>query len=115
MVLRMKSTAGKPAKNRIEHDSMGEVAVPANALYGAQTQRAVENFPISELRFSREFIRAIALIKLAAVQTNMELGLIDTKIGRAIETAAREVGDGKLDAEFVVDVFQTGSGTSTNM
>src|SRR3954471_6704567 len=100
---------------RIEKDSMGEMSVPADALYGAQTQRAIENFPISDLRFPREFIRAIALIKLAAVQTNMKLGLLDRKLGRAIEAAAREVGDGKLDAQFVVDVFQTGSGTSTNM
>ncbi len=94
---------------------MGEVVVPADALYGAQTQRAVENFPISNLRFPREFIRAIGLIKLAAARTNMELGLLDKSIGNAIVRAARETADGKLDEHFVLDIFQTGSGTSTNM
>src|SRR5215470_15790430 len=111
----MKSTAGKIRDSRIERDSMGEVAVPAGALYGAQTQRAVENFPISNLRFPREFIRAIGLIKLASARTNMELGLIDKRIGGAIVAAAQEVVEGKLDQQFVVDIFQTGSGTSTNM
>ena len=94
---------------------MGEMRVPAGALYGAQTQRAVENFPISNLRFSREFIRALGLIKLAAAHANMDLGLLDKKIGNAIIEAAREVSDGKLDRHFVLDIFQTGSGTSTNM
>jgi fumarate hydratase, class II len=89
--------------------------VPADALYGAQTQRALENFPISNLRFSREFIRAIGLIKLAATQANLGLGLVEKEIGNAIERAAREVIDGGLDDHFVVDIFQTGSGTSTNM
>jgi fumarate hydratase class II len=89
--------------------------VPAGALYGAQTQRAVENFPISNLRFPREFIRAIGLIKLAAAQTNLDLRLVESPIGNAIERAAREVIDGNLDDHFVVDIFQTGSGTSTNM
>jgi len=94
---------------------MGEMRVPAHALYGAQTQRAVENFPISNLRFSREFIRAMGLIKLAAATANMDLGLIDKNIGNAIVKAAQEVADGKLDEHFVLDIFQTGSGTSTNM
>jgi len=100
---------------RIEKDSMGEMSVPADALYGAQTQRAVENFPISNLRFPREFIRALGLIKLAAARTNMELGLLDKKAGGAIVRAAQEVIDGNLDNHFVLDIFQTGSGTSTNM
>src|SRR5438105_9697857 len=111
----MKSTAGKSKENRIERDSMGQIAVPAGALYGAQTQRAIENFPISNLRFPREFIRAMGLIKLASAQANMDLGLLDKRIGNAIVDAARETADGKLDAHFVVDIFQTGSGTSTNM
>ncbi len=100
---------------RIEKDSMGEMKVPGHALYGAQTQRAVENFPISALRFSREFVRAMGLIKLAAAQTNMQLGVVNKKRGGAIVRAAREVVDGTLDDHFVVDIFQTGSGTSTNM
>jgi fumarate hydratase class II len=100
---------------RIERDSMGEMRVPADALYGAQTQRAVENFPISNLRFPREFIRAMGLIKLAAARANMDLGLLDKKLGAAIAAAAQEVVDGKLDQHFVLDIFQTGSGTSTNM
>src|SRR5262247_1380293 len=101
--------------NRIETDSMGEISVPVDALYGAQTQRALENFPISGPRFPREFIRALGLIKLAAARTNLELGLIHTKVARAIMAASQEVADGKLDHEFVLDIFQTGSGTSTNM
>jgi fumarate hydratase, class II len=100
---------------RIERDSMGEMKVPADAYYGAQTARAVENFPISKLRFGRPFIRALALVKMAAAKANQELGLLDEKKAKAILQAAREVADGKFDAEFVVDVFQTGSGTSTNM
>lgn len=100
---------------RIERDSMGEMQVPADALYGAQTQRAVENFPISNLRFPREFIRAMGLIKLAAARANMDLGLLDEKVGAAIVAAAQEVVEGKLDQHFVLDIFQTGSGTSTNM
>src|SRR2546430_1322261 len=94
---------------------MGEVRVPAAALYGAQTQRAVENFPISGLRFPREFIRALGEIKLAAAQANETLGLLEGKLASAIETAAKEVVEGKLDDHFVLDIFQTGSGTSTNM
>ena len=100
---------------RIERDSMGEVRVPADALYGAQTQRAVENFPISNLRFSREFIRAMGLIKLSAARANMDLGQLERKLGETIAIAAQEVADGTLDREFVLDIFQTGSGTSTNM
>lgn len=100
---------------RTEKDTMGEVRVPAEALYGAQTQRAVENFPISDLRFSREFIRAMGLVKLAAAKANASLGLLDKTLSEAIEQAAQEVVEGKLDRHFVVDIFQTGSGTSTNM
>jgi len=100
---------------RIEKDSMGEMRVPADALYGAQTQRAVENFPISNLRFPREFVRAMGLIKLAAAKANMDLGHLDRKVGEAIVNAAQEVIDGKLDSQFVLDIFQTGSGTSANM
>jgi fumarate hydratase, class II len=111
----MKSTAGKIRDKRLERDSMGEVRVPADALYGAQTQRAVENFPISDRRFPREFIRAMGLIKLSAARTNMDLGLLEKRIGSAIAQAAGEVAEGKLDDHFVLDVFQTGSGTSTNM
>ena len=100
---------------RIEKDSMGEVRVPADALYAAQTQRAVENFPISDLRFPRSFIKAIGQIKGAAAEANMQLGLLDEAVGEAIVSAAKEVADGALDDEFVLDIFQTGSGTSTNM
>src|ERR1041385_6200999 len=100
---------------RIERDSMGEMHVPATALYGAQTARAVENFPISGLRFPRSFIRAVGLIKKHAARTNAELGLLPRDVAGAIETAAQEVIAGKLDEQFVVDIFQTGSGTSTNM
>jgi fumarate hydratase class II len=94
---------------------MGPMEVPADAYYGASTQRAVRNFPISGLRFPRPFIRALGLIKWAAARVNSELGLLDPKLAEAIQQAAREVVDGKLDDQFVVDVFQTGSGTSTNM
>jgi fumarate hydratase class II len=100
---------------RTEKDSMGEMRVPANVYYGAQTARAVENFPISNLRFPREFIRALGLIKKHAAATNEKLGLLPTNISGAIQQAAQEVIDGKLDDQFVVDIFQTGSGTSTNM
>src|SRR5467141_1846468 len=111
----MTSTGGKSGNTRTERDSMGEVQVPGNALYGAQTQRAAENFPISNLRFPREFIRALGLIKLSAARANMDLGLLEKKIGDAIVKASQEVIDGKLDEHFVLDIFQTGSGTSTNM
>jgi fumarate hydratase, class II len=100
---------------RIEKDSMGEVKVPKTAYYGAQTQRAVENFPISGIGFPHRFVRALALIKYAAAAVNEELGLLDSKIADVIRAAASEVMDGKLNKEFVVDIFQTGSGTSTNM
>ncbi len=100
---------------RIETDSMGEMKVPASAHHGAQTARAVENFPISGIRFPRQFIRALGMIKFAAAQANMELGLLNKKVGEAITKAAEEVIDGKLDDHFVLDIFQTGSGTSTNM
>jgi fumarate hydratase class II len=94
---------------------MGEMHVPVNAYYGAQTARAGENFPISGLRFPRRFIRALGLIKAAAARVNVQLKLLDPVIGKAIAAAALEVADGTWDGEFVVDVFQTGSGTSTNM
>ena len=102
-------------KQRIEKDSMGEVSVPAAALYGAQTQRAVDNFPISGLRMPRTFLRALGLIKAAAATVNKDLGLLDPDMAAAIETAANEVAAGIHDAHFPIDVFQTGSGTSTNM
>jgi fumarate hydratase class II len=100
---------------RVERDSMGEVKVPKTAYYGAQTQRAVENFPISGIGFPPRFVRALAIIKHAAASVNQELGLLDSKIADVIRAAASEVMDRKLDKEFVVDIFQTGSGTSTNM
>ena len=99
---------------RIERDSMGEMEVPADALYGASTMRAVLNFPISGIRFSRTFIRALGLLKQAAAKTNMSLGLLEEITGNAIVSAAQEVIDGSLDEHFVLDIFQTGSGTSTN-
>jgi fumarate hydratase class II len=100
---------------RTEHDSMGELQVPADALWGAQTQRAVENFPVSGLTMPREFIRALALIKQAAAMANVELGLLDGAKAAAIINAARTVAAGEVDKHFPIDVFQTGSGTSTNM
>jgi fumarate hydratase class II len=100
---------------RIEHDSMGELNVPSDALWGAQTQRAVQNFPVSGLRMPREFIRALGLVKEAAAMTNLELGLLSGDKAAAIINAARSVSSGRVDAHFPVDVFQTGSGTSTNM
>src|SRR6266567_7830384 len=102
-------------ETRVERDSMGEMQVPADAYYGASTQRAVLNFPISDLRFPRQFIRALGQIKQAAAQVNKELGTIDPQIAEAMIQAAQEVIDGKLDNHFVLDIFQTGSGTSTNM
>ncbi|MFP4591451.1 MAG: class II fumarate hydratase [Halobacteriales archaeon] len=100
---------------RIERDSLGEVAVPAEAYWGAQTQRAVENFPISGLTFDRRFIRALGLVKLAAARANRELGHLEAETAEAIVEAAREVVAGEHDDQFPVDVFQTGSGTSSNM
>lgn len=102
-------------KYRIEKDSMGPVRVPKEAYYGANTQRAVENFPISGYRFGRELIYALGLIKYASVKANSELGLLDKKLARAIEQSAYEVMQGRWDEQFVIDVFQTGSGTSTHM
>ncbi len=102
-------------KFRIEKDSMGEMKVPQNAYWGPETQRAIENFPISGLRFPRIFLRALGIIKMVAAQTNMELGLLERKLGRAIFQSAREVMEGNFDDQFVLDIFQTGSGTSTNM
>jgi fumarate hydratase class II len=100
---------------RIEKDSMGEFAVPSDAYYGAQTARAVANFPVSGIRFPRPFIQALGAIKRAAAEVNVEMGLLDPKIAELIYSAADEVIAGKLDGQFVVDIYQTGSGTSTNM
>jgi fumarate hydratase class II len=100
---------------RTESDSLGEVRVPARAYYGAQTRRAQENFPISGYRLPRRFIAALGLLKAAAAAANRDLGELDARVAEAVERAALEVRDGKHDAEFVVDVFQTGSGTSTHM
>src|SRR5678815_5979312 len=97
-----------------EKDSMGEMSVPKSALYGASTQRAVLNFPISGYRFTRPFIRALGLIKWAAAQANADLGLLDSHRCALIVQAAEEVVEGKLDEHFPLDIFQTGSGTSTN-
>ncbi len=105
-------TAEQPV--RIERDSMGPMEVPESAYYGASTRRAQLNFPISDLRFPRSFIRALATIKLAAARANMSLGLLEAHVGGAVVAAAQEVADGALDDHFVVDIFQTGSGTSTN-
>ena len=101
--------------HRVERDSMGEVEVPRNALFGAQTRRALDNFPISDLRFQRRFIQALGAIKLEAAVVNHELGLLHEELKEAIVEAAEEVVEGRLDNQFVLDVFQTGSGTSTNM
>jgi fumarate hydratase, class II len=101
--------------NRIERDSMGEVEVPRDALFGAQTRRALENFPINGPRFPRRFIEALGAIKLEAAVVNAELGLLDDGLKDAIVEAAGEVVEGTLDNQFVLDIFQTGSGTSTNM
>lgn len=102
-------------KTRIEKDSLGTKEVSVDALYGIQTLRAVENFPVSGWRFSRSFIRALSLIKKSAAHVNMDLGFLDQKVGGAIQQAAGEVAEGKWDDHFPVDIFQTGSGTSTNM
>ncbi|HEX5755297.1 MAG TPA: class II fumarate hydratase [Arenimonas sp.] len=103
------------AKFRVEHDSLGELQVPADALWGAQTQRAVDNFPVSGMRLPREFIRALGLIKAAAAEVNGELGLLPKARAAAIHKAALAIASGEYDAQFPVDVFQTGSGTSSNM
>ena len=101
--------------HRVERDSMGEVEVPRDALFGAQTRRALDNFPLSDLRKPRRFVQALGAIKLEAANVNYELGLLDEGLRDAIVRAAEEVMEGELDNQFVLDVFQTGSGTSTNM
>jgi len=103
------------ARMRTERDSMGEVSVPDDAYYGASTQRAVDNFPISDLRFGRRFIWALGLIKASAAEMNASMGIVGEELADAIVVAADELMDGRFDDQFVVDVFQTGSGTSTNM
>ncbi|GHH56643.1 MULTISPECIES: class II fumarate hydratase [Gammaproteobacteria] len=100
---------------RTEHDSMGELQVPADALWGAQTQRAVQNFPVSGQPMPRGFIRALGLIKAAAAQVNAELGLLPKAASKAIQAAALDVAEGRHDAHFPIDIYQTGSGTSSNM
>ena len=99
------------AETRIEKDSMGEMTVPAEAYWGAQTQRAFENFPISGYRFGRRFIRALGLVKQSAARVNLDLGKLDAERAGLIDKAAQEVIDGKLDDHFVLDIYQTGSGT----
>src|SRR5437773_1737217 len=100
---------------RVEKDSMGEVKVPARAYYGAQTQRAVENFPISGQPLPTRLIRALGLVKIAAASANRDLGKLKSEIAEPIIKAAREVADGKWDDQFPIDIYQTGSGTSSNM
>jgi fumarate hydratase class II len=115
MTTAMDDGGGDSGQYRIEHDSMGEVRVPADAKWRAQTQRAVENFPISGQRLERAHIEALARIKAAAAHVNAELGVVDKDIAQAIAESAGEVADGRWDDQFPVDVFQTGSGTSSNM
>ena len=103
------------SKTRIVQDSMGEISIPADACYGAQTQRAVENFPVSGLRLPARFIHALGRVKLACAEANHSIGLLDEQRYNAISRVCRRIIDGELDAEFPIDVFQTGSGTSTNM
>ena len=105
----------KKTNTRIEKDSMGSFEVPSDAYYGANTMRAVLNFPVSSLKFQRDFIKSLAQIKKAAALANLDLGLLDKAIADQISTAATNVIEGKYDDQFVVDIFQTGSGTSTNM
>ncbi len=100
---------------RIEHDSMGDVAVPVEALYGAQTQRAAGNFPISRLRFQRAFLHALGFIKAAAAKANEQLGELPPAQARAIASAAERLAEGDYDSQFVVDIFQTGSGTGRRL
>ena len=102
-------------KYRIESDTLGKVKVPFNALYMAQTQRAIENFPVSGLKFGRTFIRSLGLIKEAAASVNQELRILDRRVAKAVRLAAEEVALGRHDEHFPVDIFQSGSGTSTNM
>src|SRR5919109_1205234 len=112
---REESMTQQETPHRAERDSMGEVKVPRDALFGAQTRRALDNFPISDLRKPRRFVQALGAIKLEAANVNHELGLLDEGLRDAIVRAAGEVMEGELDRAFVLDVFQTGSGTSTNM
>src|SRR3989338_1121999 len=102
-------------KYRTESDSMGEIKIPAEMVYGASTQRAVNNFPLSNRRFTRPMIKALGLIKWAAALSNQELGKLDAKLAKAIADAALEVAGGRHNEHFPVDIFQTGSGTSSNM
>jgi fumarate hydratase, class II len=111
----MADRAGTRSDHRIERDSLGEMKVPAEAMYGPQTQRAVENFPISGEPLPPRFLHALGLIKVAAARVNAALGLVDGKLAKAIEQAASEVAAGRWDDQFPIDVFQTGSGTSSNM
>src|SRR5699024_4400774 len=111
----MSDDAGIQDEYRIEHDTMGEVRVPAHAKYGAQTQRAVENFPVSGAGIEGSLIHALALIKGAAARVNAELEVLDADIAEAIHDAASDVAGGEYDHNFPIDVFQTGSGTSSNM
>ena len=104
-----------PESFRTEHDSMGELQVPADALWGAQTQRAVQNFPISGRPMPRGFIRALGLVKAAAADANGGLGLLPERLAASIRRAALAVADGDHDAQFPIDIYQTGSGTSSNM
>src|SRR6056297_2872191 len=97
------------SESRIEEDSMGEVKVPKDAYYGAQTQRAVDNFPVSGVRFSRGFIEALGLVKKNAAKVNADLGELDKGIAEAIQKAASEVAEGRFDEDFPIDIFQTGS------
>jgi fumarate hydratase class II len=109
------SRAAATSAFRIEHDSMGELRVPVDALWGAQTQRAVQNFPVSGRPMPRGFIRALGLVKAAAARVNADLGLLPARMAAAIRAAALEVAEGRYDAHFPVDIYQTGSGTSSNM
>ncbi|MCB1035939.1 MAG: aspartate ammonia-lyase, partial [Acidobacteria bacterium] len=102
-------------KTRIEEDSLGEIEVPADGYYGAQTERARRNFPVSGLRFPRRFIAAMGMIKRGAAEVNVEMGIVSQEIADAIVQASDEVIAGRLDKDFPLDIFQTGSGTSTNM
>src|SRR5487761_1091040 len=107
--------SGPSGSYRVEKDFLGEVKVPAEAYYGVQTLRGVNNFPISGLKLPREFIRAQGIVKRSAAKANMKVGLLDKKRGEALVQAATEVIEGKLDSSFVIDVFQAGAGTSQNM
>ena len=105
----------QPSKYRIERDTMGEIRVPSTALWRAQTQRAVENFPISGQPLEPDHVHALGLIKAAAAAVNAELGVLEDDVAKAVEAAAQQVADGQHDEQFPIDVFQTGSGTSSNM